>query len=317
MYALKQLPEDFIVKEKSIIVPEGNGKYAYFLLKKKNLNTLNALQIIARKLNIDLKRFGFAGNKDKRAITEQLCSVAIGNNSFREISTDCLKAEYIGKGNIPVSLGMLEGNYFDIIIRNLEPATKIIPLNKFINYFGEQRFGGNNTEVGGALVKRNFEKACLLIDQPTIKEHLQSHPTNFIGALRRLPRKLLRFYVCSYQSYLWNETVKELTKKKIKLPKEVPILGFDVQIEDTIFADTIKPLMEKEDINSRDFIIKEFPELSSEGASREVIAAVKDLILTNLEDDNLNTGKKICKASFFLKKGGYATEFIKQLMQNA
>ena len=70
MYKIKQLPEDFIVKEISHVNPQLNGQYAYFILKKTNLTTIDALQILSNKFKIPLKNFGFAGNKDKKAVTE-------------------------------------------------------------------------------------------------------------------------------------------------------------------------------------------------------------------------------------------------------
>src|SRR3989338_10267783 len=85
MYKLKQVPEDFIVKEVSTIKIEDNGKYSYFILKKKNYNTLNAIQAVANKLGINIKNIGFAGNKDKNAVTEQAISICNGNEGMEKI----------------------------------------------------------------------------------------------------------------------------------------------------------------------------------------------------------------------------------------
>ena len=74
MYKIKQIPEDFIVKEINDIILNNDGKYSYFLLKKKNYNTLNAIKAIAKKLKINEKDIGFAGNKDKEAVTKQTIS---------------------------------------------------------------------------------------------------------------------------------------------------------------------------------------------------------------------------------------------------
>lgn len=311
MYILKQLPEDFFVKEKSTIQPESSGRFTYFLLKKKDYNTIRALQRIADKLKMPLKRLGFAGNKDKIAITEQVCSVDGIGKKIEAIKIPNIGLKYLGQGSKPVSLGDLEGNYFEIIVRNIVKAPK--PINSFINYFGEQRFSSSNIKIGKALLKRDFEKACILIDDSSVKEYLKSSPTNFIGALRRLPKKLLRLYISSYQSFLWNETVKELIKMNVKLPKAVPILGFGTEIEDKMLVKVIEILMKKEKIVFRDFIIKEFPELSSEGGSRAVITSVRDLVIGELKSDELNPKMKKCRISFFLDKGCYATEFIRQL----
>ena len=82
MYKIKQLRSDFIVKEISDVVNriQNNGKYAYYTLKKTNLTTVGALEILSKKFKIPLKNFGFAGNKDKNAITVQ--KISIKNFSF-------------------------------------------------------------------------------------------------------------------------------------------------------------------------------------------------------------------------------------------
>ena len=75
MYKIKHIPEDFIVKERSTIKILLSGKYIYFLLKKKNWNTLDVIQKLAVIFDISEKKIGFAGSKDKNAVTEQVCSV--------------------------------------------------------------------------------------------------------------------------------------------------------------------------------------------------------------------------------------------------
>ncbi len=310
MYILKQIPEDFIVKEKSIVEPKKQGRFTYFLLRKKKSNTIDALKLIAKKNRMPLKKFGFAGNKDKTAVTEQICSVQGPNVNIKNIHGPVLKIIVLGRGDRPVSLGDLEGNYFEIMVRNVEELPK--PIDSFTNYFGEQRFGTNNIEIGKALVKKEFEKACLLVDQDVVKDFLENNPTNFIAALRQLPKRLLRLYVHSYQSFFWNKTVKELVKQE-ELLDEVPIIGFDNEIENPKIKEITEKMMAKEGIDFRDFIIKEFPEISSEGSFRKVKAKVKDLLISELEEDELNQNKKKFRMSFFLDKGCYATEFIRQL----
>ena len=75
MYQLKQIPEDFIVKEITNIEPKSSGLFVYLKLKKEHLNTLDAIKIIAKKLRIKEKDIGFAGSKDKNALTEQIISL--------------------------------------------------------------------------------------------------------------------------------------------------------------------------------------------------------------------------------------------------
>src|SRR3989338_4453907 len=119
MYQIKQIPEDFIVRETSDTKFKDSGEYSYFLLKKKNYNTLSAIQKIADALKINAKNIGFAGNKDKNAVTEQLISIKNGNENIENLRIKDIELKYLGKGNEEIYLGSLKGNDFVITIRNL------------------------------------------------------------------------------------------------------------------------------------------------------------------------------------------------------
>ena len=309
MYRIKELPEDFIVKEISTIKPSEKGKYTYFLLKKKNYNTIRAIEHIARALHINPKKIGFAGNKDKIAITEQTCSVPeIDKERLEKIKLKDIEIKYLSKGKEPISLGDLEGNEFQITVRNIDKKPKA--KKKFINYFGEQRFGKINVPVGKAIVQKDFEKAVKLMlsnkgpEEIKIRDYNQKNPTNYVGALKTLPIKVLKIYIHAYQSWIWNKVVEKIEKKG-----KLPIVGFGTIIDNKVLAD----FLGEEKIKPRDFIIKEIPELSSEGDERKITEGAKDLKIGKLEDDEINTGKKKVQIKFKLTKGSYATEFLRQL----
>jgi tRNA(Glu) U13 pseudouridine synthase TruD len=133
-----------------------------------------------------------------------------------------------------------------------------------------------------------------------IKPHLNQH--DWIGALRCLPRKLLLLFVHAYQSYLWNKAAM-LSAEKI-----LPIVGFGTEVKD----DITKQILAEEALKPSDFVIRELPEVSAEGSERAVWADAKDLKVGQLEPDEFFTGKKKVILEFFLPKGSYATEFIRQ-----
>lgn len=64
--------------------------------------------------------------------------------------------------------------------------------------------------------------------------------------------------------------------------------------------------MEKEKIKQRDFIVRRMPDLSSEGDVRKVFVKPENLQIEKID-------KKIYKLRFFLPKGCYATELIRQM----
>jgi tRNA pseudouridine13 synthase len=329
MYLLKSKPEDFIVEEKITLHLDEEGGYAYFWLRKRGYTTVRALEKIAAFLNIRLRDIGFAGNKDKEAVTKQAISIKdpgrrIGERRFEKFNSPDLPLEYIGRGKAPISLGELEGNRFEIIIREAdkEPAR----ITQFVNYFDDQRFSETNKDVGKAILKAEFKKACELIKADEVARHLKEKPNDCVGAMKKLPLKIRQMHIHAYQSWLWNETVKlylqckyrnfkkcsyslgELVFPNISLPiVSIPIIGFGYEKASKEVEGIIKGIMKKEGLTERDFIIKAMPELSAEGGKRELVAEVHELKIEKI-------GGKEYKLIFSLPKGCYATMAVKRMM---
>lgn len=312
MYKIKQIPKDFFVKEVVDLKLDCNGSYSYFKVTKVNYTTLRAVEAIARALNIDSKKIGFSGTKDKFAVTVQYFSVPfVKQERLEKVSIKDLKLEYVGKGNDPLFLGNLKGNKFKIVVRNIHELPNKI--NKFKNFYGRQRFSTNNIEIGRALVKKDFKTALNLLkefddEKEAIIEHLEFANNDFIGALRKINKRRLQIYIHAYQSFLWNEMAK------ISNLEEIPILGFGTKLDDATkqLAGTI---LDKEGIKLSDFIFRQFPELSSSGNSRKSIIYVSDVEFSRLEDDEFNPSMKKTTVSFSLPKGAYATVFIDELFK--
>ncbi|MBU3942094.1 MAG: tRNA pseudouridine(13) synthase TruD, partial [Nanoarchaeota archaeon] len=55
MYKIKQIPDDFIVKEITNIKLKEEGSYAYFILKKRNYTTERAVSTAAKYLETNRK----------------------------------------------------------------------------------------------------------------------------------------------------------------------------------------------------------------------------------------------------------------------
>jgi tRNA pseudouridine13 synthase len=71
--------------------------------------------------------------------------------------------------------------------------------------------------------------------------------------------------------------------------------------------------LKREGVTTRDFDIKEFPELSSEGTTRDIYAEASAFTMSALHNDELNAGRKKVTLTFTLPPGSYATEFVRQL----
>ncbi len=85
---LKSRPEDFLVEEIPLYEPSGEGEHLYLMIEKRGLSTFDLLNIVARHFDVQKKSIGYAGLKDKHAITRQMISVHLpgkDESAFRSL----------------------------------------------------------------------------------------------------------------------------------------------------------------------------------------------------------------------------------------
>jgi tRNA pseudouridine13 synthase len=330
MYKIKQVPDDFIVKERIKIKLDEKGNYSYFLLKKKSYTTERAVSIVAEKLRVMRKFINYAGNKDKNAITEQIISVNSTANKCFEMKD--LELKFMGRGSERINLGSLDGNDFEISVRNLDDEIEIPKKLTLPNYFDEQRFSRRNVEVGMLLLKKRFKEAVEAISSndseyhELIKSHLQKNSNEYVGALKLIPKKILSMYVNSVQSLIFNNVVADCLRPKGKFKAVKYSEGEFVFLDNYSKADNNKislpgfgsePSAEsdnelkKQGLSKMDFVFRQIPGLSSEGTERDML--VETEILSEWAVDELNEGKKKVFLKFFLPKGSYATMVVRAL----
>ncbi|HLC62864.1 MAG TPA: tRNA pseudouridine(13) synthase TruD [Candidatus Nanoarchaeia archaeon] len=324
MYLIKETPEDFIVEEIPKLEFNEKGEYCYFLLEKKNRNTADVIREIAGKLKFRERNFNAAGNKDKLAITKQYVSgFRVKRQRLESLKIANVKLTFVGYGDSRLRLGQLIGNKFIVTVRGLEKEGKRVKFTE--NYFDEQRFSGRNALLGKALVKKEFRKFCFML-------RLKWKEGDYVNAIRTISKKRLIFYVNAYQSWLWNRAIAEYLTGKLKHSwrvdysmgefvfsaekldnKDVPIIGYK-EIEGE-FKEIYDRLLEEEKLKQSDFLIKELPELISEGTTRKLYADVKELNVS-YKDDERHRGKRKATASFILGSGSYATIVVKKMFGN-
>ncbi|WP_297522823.1 tRNA pseudouridine(13) synthase TruD [Thermococcus sp.] len=247
---IKAFPEDFVVIEEPLPQIFEGKRYAIFLLKKRNWDTMAVIREIAKRAGISQGEMGFAGTKDKRAITYQYISApARAKEKVEEVKIRDAELSFVSYGRF-IKLGHLLGNRFKIIVREVgEDAferTKAITRELrekggFPNYFGYQRFGERrvvNHLVGKLLLRGEFDEAARLFlgeadgkmegdearrrfsETGDVELALHEFP-GFLryertmlqvykrtGSWKRaflaLPMPILRIFIHSYQSYLFN-----------------------------------------------------------------------------------------------------------------
>ncbi len=169
--------EDFYVEEIPEMLPTGEGPNVWIWIEKVGRTTLDVVLDIARDLHIDRKRTGFAGMKDKKALTRQWICIANmdSEEQFRQVENlDIYKTDFleITRGRKKLRMGQLKGNKFRILIRDLDDIEKSADVANEVlkeleitgvpNYYGWQRFGKPRTNthlVGEALIHNDLKEA--------------------------------------------------------------------------------------------------------------------------------------------------------------
>ena len=182
-------PRDFTVEEIPLYDFSSEGEHLILKVRKKELTTWEMLDIISGYIGIRRRDIGYAGLKDKHAMTIQSISVPLKyRDKLEAFSHDKIKIVEMTQHNNKIRIGHLKGNRFRIRLKKvlgvqrekLDSMLKWIKSNGIPNYFGDQRFGtdGNNWVDGKKLVE---------------------------GSLKMRDRKTREFLISSYQSRLFNE----------------------------------------------------------------------------------------------------------------
>lgn len=156
---LKVEPEDFIVEEIPAYEPGGEGQHLFLWIEKRDIPHDLLLRHISKSLDVSPNDIGFAGIKDRRAVTRQYVSVPL-SASERVAAIDSAQIKVLRAtphGN-KLRTGHLRGNRFIIVLREtsdngLETSQAIVQRllqTGFPNYYGDQRFGheGETLKLG-------------------------------------------------------------------------------------------------------------------------------------------------------------------------
>ena len=317
MYVIKAIPDDFVVKERFSYALQESGRFQFVWLEKRNYTTMRAVEHISKALGVPSKAIRYAGIKDKNAVTGQMISM---KPRKLDVSLKDITLSTMGYRDEPLHVGELDGNAFQIVVRNLNR-----PLHekaRVVNHFGEQRFSKANAKIGKAIIQKDLELACRLIEEhdmdtgSLITTMLEKRQKDYVGALSRLSPRVLRLYVHAYQSLLWNRMAQRLVAHYPDIDQcDLPLIGFGTEVQDAIVKEKVDEIMGEEGISYRDFIVRQFPRLSSEGDTRPLFVDLSDLAVGAMEDDDLHAGKKKCMVTFSLPPGSYATVVIHELLE--
>ena len=223
-FHFKQTPRDFVVEEIPLYEFSGEGEHLILQIRKKNLSTNEMVGQIARYLGIKNKEIGYAGLKDKNAMTVQYISLhkkyeqSLENFNFEGIKI--LSKTY---HNNKLRIGHLKGNRFYIKLKKVNPtsAEKIDEALKNIekfgmpNFFGYQRFGndGDNHILGEKLAKGEAKERNPRVKRLLINAY-QSHLFNLWLSRRLEINTLVNSFKAEEIESLLNMPNEEVKKMK-------------------------------------------------------------------------------------------------------
>jgi len=186
---MRERPEDFQVSEVLGFEPSGEGEHAFLHVEKRGANTEWVAAGLARFAGVKRSAVGFAGLKDRNAVTRQHFSVhlpGLPSPDWSALELEGVSVLAATRHGRKIQRGALRGNRFRLVVRELSgkaPALEqrfaALAQRGVPNYFGPQRFGR-----GG----ENLDRAGELFD----------------GRLRRPPRHKRSIYLSAARAHVFN-----------------------------------------------------------------------------------------------------------------
>ena len=180
--------------------------------------------------------------------------------------------------------------------------------------------------------KTVFEKKAL--------ELLGQKSTAFLEALKLIPREMLSLYFSAYESFLWNETIRRILKKRLadspfrtypgaagdyffypdlapddweylnalNLPTAAARTKMPDALSDTVYAEILK----ERGIKPAMFNNLKIRQAYFKSTDRRAVIIPENLSVDS-DDDEIHKGKRKLVFKFKLPRGSYATMFLKRL----
>lgn len=156
---LKARPEDFRVHEISAVVATGEGEHLLLEIEKRGLGTRELASRLADAYGVRDVDVGYAGMKDRHAVTTQWFSVRTARDAGPAAAVDGARVLTRARHRRKLRRGDLSGNRFRIVLRDVsgggwEPRLEVVREHGVPNYFGPQRFGRDNLNAARAWLRR-------------------------------------------------------------------------------------------------------------------------------------------------------------------
>jgi tRNA pseudouridine13 synthase len=316
-------PEDFRVDEVPAYEASGKGEHQYLLVKKRLLTTPDMVRRVARAASVNERDVGYAGLKDKHAVTTQWVSVCskVVLAAGQDLGPG-IEIVHATRHDNKLRTGHLHGNRFTLTLLGVAPngaayAEAIVDRLKaegLPNYFGAQRFGHGGRNVAEALgwLARGG-RGRGRFEQKLFPSVIQSELFNrYLTARLALGREqLISGEVVRLEGTGSMFRVEDVAKEQPRLAAR------DLHLTGPMVGPKMRPAAERA-LELELGLLRELgldePALGTlgrlaPGARRDLFAPLADLSLEPVSD-RAEPGLRL---SFTLPAGGYATEVLRQL----
>ena len=316
-------PEDFLVDEVPAYAASGKGEHQYVQVQKRLLTTPELVKRLARACGVNERDVGYAGMKDKYAVTTQWLSLATKTVISRDLDLGPgVEILQVSRHDNKLRTGHLLGNRFTITLLGvgedaLERANVIgerLRTEGLPNYFGAQRFGHGGRNVADALEwLRRGARGRNRFEQKLFPSVLQSELFNRylsarldLGRQQLLLGEVVRLEGAGAMFRVEDVAAEQprLAKRDLHLtgpmigPKMRPAAGHGLELEQRVTAELG---LTEELLN---LLGRQAP-----GARRDLFAPLNDLSIESVT----GRAEPALRLSFTLPAGGYATEVLRQL----
>lgn len=162
-YRLRDVPEDFRVEEIPAYLPSGEGEHTFVRVEKRLRTTSQVAGLLSRAAGCASRDVGYAGRKDRVAVTTQWFSVpGFDPEAALALDAEGVRVLAASRHGHKLRTGQLRGNRFELVVRGVSAEAvataaerlEACVMRGFPNAFGDQRFGvaGDNAERAAALL---------------------------------------------------------------------------------------------------------------------------------------------------------------------
>ncbi|TNF62559.1 MAG: tRNA pseudouridine(13) synthase TruD, partial [Deltaproteobacteria bacterium] len=120
----RSTPEDFEVEEVPVYAPSGTGEHVFALIEKRERTTKDAVRALCETVGADPKAAGWAGLKDRHAVTRQWISIwGAPLGAVMQADVDGVRVLQAALHPHKLRTGHLRANRFHIRLRQIEEWT--------------------------------------------------------------------------------------------------------------------------------------------------------------------------------------------------